>query len=269
LADPIALPEADFVICESTYGDREHDSAPAELDHFLRIVHRACIEKKGKLIIPAFAVGRTQEVVYMLDQLAKKGRLPRIPVFVDSPLAVNATEIFINHPECFDQQLYEYMATDADPFGFNGLQYVRSAEASKGINSINGPAIVIASSGMMNAGRIRHHLFNNIENPRNTFLIVGYCSPDTPGGELRAGATFLNIFGENKQVLAEIEIMDSFSAHGDRLEMFEVLKPNLKSARQIFLVHGTLDRMEKWRDFLLEKGFPSVEAPELGAEIEI
>lgn len=269
LADPIPMEAADFVICESTYGDREHESAPGELEHFRQIVQRTCVEKRGKLLIPAFALGRTQEIVYLLDQLAGAGKLPRVPVFVDSPLAVSATEVFINHPECFDEQVNRYMAEDENPFGFKNLQYVRSAEASKALNSMHEPAIIIASSGMMNAGRIRHHLFNNLENRRNTLLIVGYCSPDTTGGEIRDGANAVNLFGEWKQVLCEVEIMDSFSAHGDRVEMAAVLEPQRGQAKRIFLVHGTLDRQEKWRDFLMEKGFSGIEIPELGAVIEL
>ena len=120
------MPEVDYMICESTYGDREHESAPGEIDHFIRIVHHTCVEKKGKLIIPAFSVGRTQEIVYMLDQLQHAGRLPKVPVYVDSPLAVNATEVFVNHPECFDRDLHQYMMENEDPFGFNGLTYVLS-----------------------------------------------------------------------------------------------------------------------------------------------
>lgn len=266
LGDPKPMPEVDYLICESTYGDREHESAPGEIEHFIRVVHHTCVEKKGKLIIPAFSVGRTQEIVYMLDQLHHAGKLPRVPVYVDSPLAVNATEVFINHPECFDRDLHQYMLENDDPFGFNGLQYIRSVEGSKQINAQHKPCIIISASGMMNAGRIRHHLYNNVENHRNTFLIVGYCTPDTPGGRLREGAKNIYVFGQNKQVLADVEVMDSFSAHGDRVEMLDFLQNQRASAKKVWLVHGTIDRQEKWRDYLLENGFSAVEVPELGEE---
>ncbi|MBL7797268.1 MAG: MBL fold metallo-hydrolase [Saprospiraceae bacterium] len=266
LGDPLPMPEVDYLICESTYGDREHESAPNEIDHFVHVVHHTCVEKKGKLIIPAFSVGRTQEIVYMLDQLHHAGKLPRVPVYVDSPLAVNATEVFINHPECFDHQLHQYMLENEDPFGFNGLQYIRSVEASKQLNASHKPCIIISASGMMNAGRVKHHLFNNMESKRNTFLMVGYCSPDTPGGKLREGAKSLYLFGQNKQVLADVEIMDSFSAHGDRQEMLDFLRNQQKSLKKLWLVHGTMDRQEKWRDFLNQNGFAQVEIPELGHE---
>ena len=203
----------------------------------------------------------------MLDRLESAGRLPKVPVFVDSPLAVNATEVFINHPECFDSEVHRYMMDDDNPFGFNGLSYIRTVEGSKALNVNKQPCIIISASGMMNAGRIQHHLLNNIENSRNTFLIVGYCSPNTPGGELRAGAKSLYIMGQHKQVLADIEIMDSFSAHGDRVEMLQMIRNQTATVKKIWLVHGTLDRQEKWRDYLLEHGFKAVGIPALG-EVE-
>lgn len=269
LGDPLPMDEADYVICESTYGDREHESAPGEIQDLIRIVRHTCVEKKGKLIIPAFAIGRTQEIVYMLDKLHDAGELPHIPIYVDSPLAVNATEIFTSHPECFDAEVHEHMIEDEDPFGFNGLFYVRSTEGSKKLNTMHTPAIIISASGMMNAGRIRHHLLNNIENKRNTFLIVGYCAPNTPGGRLRAGAKSMHVMGQFRQVLADIEVMDSFSAHGDRREMLDFLQNQKASARKTWLVHGTIDRQEKWRDYLMADGFKGVEIPELGQEFEL
>ncbi|MEO6038706.1 MAG: MBL fold metallo-hydrolase, partial [Saprospiraceae bacterium] len=236
LDDPLPMPPLDYLICESTYGDREHESEPDELDRFLEIVKHTCIEKRGKLIIPAFSVGRTQEIVYMLDRLESAGRLPKIPVFVDSPLAVNATEVFINHPECFDGEVHRYMLSNENPFGFNGLVYIRSVDGSKQLNVNQQPCIIISASGMMNAGRIRHHLLNNIENSRNTFLIVGYCTPNTPGGQLRAGAKSLYVLGQHKQVLADVEIMDSFSAHGDRVEMLQMIQNQKETVKKIWLV---------------------------------
>jgi len=269
LADPVPLPEVDYLICESTYGDREHESAPNEIERLIRIVRHTCLEKKGKLIIPAFSVGRTQEIVYLLDQLNAQGRLPRIPVFVDSPLAVNATDVFLNHPECFDDDLNRYMVENDNPFGFNDLFYIRTTEGSKNLNNNRKPCIIISASGMMNAGRIQHHLLNNIEYQRNTFLIIGYCAPRTPGGQLREGAQSLHVLGQFRQVLADVEVMDSFSAHGDRKEMLEVLKNQQRSCKKIWLTHGTIDRQEKWRAYLLENGMQAVEIPELGEEVTI
>ncbi|MFN4080944.1 MAG: MBL fold metallo-hydrolase [Saprospiraceae bacterium] len=269
LRDPISMLPADYLICESTYGDREHEPNSEELDELLQIVRHTCVEKKGKLIIPAFSVGRTQEVVYLLDQLHHQGLLPKVPVFVDSPLAVNATEIFMSHPECFDEETQQYMLENEDPFGFNDLQYIRSKEASQQINEIKGPAIIISASGMMNAGRIQHHLLHNIENPRNTFLIIGYCAPNTPGGQLRRGDRHVHVLGQNKQVIADVRVMDSFSAHGDRREMLDFLSNQRATARKIWLTHGTPERQEKWREYLLDKGFQEVAIPGLGDEERI
>ena len=269
LRDPDPMPECDILLCESTYGDRDHIEKPAETERFLKIITETCIDKKGKLIIPAFSVGRTQEIVYMLDQFENQGRLPKIPVYVDSPLAVNATTVFGSHPECYDNDLHEYMLIDDNPFGFNNLTYVRNVEVSKSLNNDNSPAIIISSSGMMNAGRVRHHLFNNIDNPKNTLLIVGYCSPDTPGGMLRSGVQTLKMFGEHKMVNLEIEIMDSFSAHADRYELLEFIKNQKQRNKMIYLVHGDLDAQQAFRDLLNKNGYPNVEIPELGQSFDI
>lgn len=265
LRDPVKMPDVDYLICESTYGDKEHESPPEQSQTFLDIVKESCVEKKGKLIIPAFSIGRTQEIVYMLDKLEHNGMLPKIPVYVDSPLAVNATHVYGTHPECYDSNLYEYMLKDDNPFGFNDLTYIRDVAQSKALNNSTDPCIIISSSGMMNAGRVRHHLFNSIEDPKNTFLIVGYCSPDTPGGMLKNGIEELKIFGQIKKVRAAIKTMDSFSAHADRSEMREFIS-NQKNAKRIFLVHGELDTQQKFKSFLENEGFQGVSIPELGKE---
>lgn len=263
LRDPDPMPMADYIICESTYGDRFHESAPHELEKFLRIIQRCCVENKGKMLIPAFSVGRTQEIVYMLDQLANAGRLPKIPVYVDSPLAVNATLIFGTHPECYDSDLQDYMLTDDDPFGFNGLTYVRSAEASKALNHLKGPAIIISASGMLNAGRSKHHLRNIMGKAENTIFIVGYASPETPGGKIREGAKGLKLFGQYHELKAQVETMDSFSAHGDQAEMIDYLQGQEAQCKKIFLVHGTLERQEVFKAALQKAGFGAVEIPQL------
>ncbi|RME95655.1 MAG: MBL fold metallo-hydrolase [Bacteroidetes bacterium] len=269
LRDPRKMPAVDYLICESTYGDRLHEEKPAEIERFLRILTEACVERKGKLLIPAFSVGRTQEIVYMLDRLENDGRLPHIPVFVDSPLAVNATSIFGAHPECYDEELEHYLLTDDDPFGFNGLQYIKRVEASKALNGMKGPCIIISAAGMMNAGRSKHHLANMIENPKHTILIVGYASPETPAGKLREGAKGLRLFGEYKVCRARVEIMDSFSAHADRNEIAEFLNGQQQHCKNIFLVHGTIERQEHLAHFLQSKGFREVSIPELGEEVRL
>ena len=264
LKDPVPMPPLDYLICESTYGDREHLDNPSEKGKFLEVIRSTCVDRKGKLLIPAFSVGRTQEVVYLLDQLETEGLLPKIPVYVDSPLAVNATTIFGMHPECFDNDLHEYMLVDDNPFGFNDLKYIRKKEHSKRLNKKDDPCIIISSSGMMNAGRVKHHLFHMIDEPDNTILIVGYCSPNTPGGRLIAGAEYLYLLGQKKNVKAHIEVMNSFSAHADYLELLEFLKNQRESLKTLFLVHGMLPAQISFKQTLKKFGFEDVRIPELG-----
>ncbi|MEM9886879.1 MAG: MBL fold metallo-hydrolase [Bacteroidota bacterium] len=265
LRDPLPMKEVDYLICESTYGDKEHEAPPAESEHFLRIIRETLLEKKGKLIIPAFSIGRTQEIVHLLDRLENEKLLPHFPVYVDSPLAVNATMIYGSHPECYDRALNQYLLTDPNPFGFNGLIYNRDVEVSKSLNQSTEPCIIISSSGMMNAGRVKHHLSNNVSQKKNTLLIVGYCSPDTPGGKLRAGAEEIRLFGENKPVKMDVEIMDSFSAHADRTELLDFIK-NQNKLQKLFLVHGTHERQKSFKDYIANAGFEEVEIPVLGQE---
>ncbi|MCP9236806.1 MBL fold metallo-hydrolase RNA specificity domain-containing protein [Lewinella sp. JB7] len=269
LRDPHKLPDCDYLISESTYGDREHESPPNELDRFLQVIHNTCVRKKGKLLIPAFSVGRTQEIVYMLDQLESSGKLPRIPVFVDSPLAVNATTVFGAHPECYDSELQTYMLTDDNPFGFNDLTYTQSVEESKALNFLDGPAIIISASGMMNAGRSKHHLANTMGDPKNTIFIVGYCAPGTPGGKLRDGVEGMKLFGQYHELRADVVVMDSFSAHADRSELIHFLNGQQDTCQKVFLVHGTLDRMEALGEGLDRAGFREVDIPKLGDEVEL
>lgn len=269
LRDPQPMPNIDYMICESTYGNKEHTAPPRESEKLLEIIKQICVKNRGKLIIPAFSVGRTQEIVYMLDQMETQKLLPKIPVYVDSPLAVNATRFFGTHPECYDEELNEYILTDSNPFGFNDLTYVHDLATSKSLNHRKDPCIIISSSGMMNAGRVKHHLFNSISNSRNGILIVGYCSPHTPGGLLREGAETIRLFGKKCDVNAKVFVMDSFSAHADRTEMADFLENQKGHLRKLFLVHGTLDRQEAFKEYLSKKGFHNIEIPELGNEYRV
>ncbi len=270
LRDPQQMPACDYLICESTYGGEEHQGTPNDEADLLKVIKHACEEKKGKLIIPAFSVGRTQELVYMMDKLDTAGKLPKVPVYVDSPLAIDATDIFIMHPECYDADIIEYMATDPNPFGFRKLKFTRTADSSKAITHYKGPAIIISASGMMQAGRVKHHLNNNIEDPRNTILVVGFCAEGTLGRLIRDGADKVRIFGEEKEVNAEVIIMDSFSAHGDQEEMLDFLaNQDKQKLKKIFLVHGEIDRQEVFKEAILEKGFKKVEIPVLDQEYNL
>ncbi|MEL6123391.1 MAG: MBL fold metallo-hydrolase [Bacteroidota bacterium] len=267
LRDPRQMPEVDYLIMESTYGDKEHESKPEQKAKFLRVLKETCIENKGKLIIPAFSIGRTQEIVYMMDQMATAGELPKIPVYVDSPLAVNATEIYGSHPECFDNDLNEYLLIDEDPFGFRSLEYVRSVEKSKELNVSTNPMVIISASGMMTAGRVRHHLYHNIEDYKSTFLMVGYAAPSTPAGMLKNGIEQIKMHGDMMDVNARVETMDSFSAHGDRREMLDNVRNQVDSAKKVFLVHGEVDVQEEFAEFLGEAGFSKIYIPAEGEEV--
>lgn len=264
------FPQAEVVITESTYGDRLHEDEGNTTEHLRRVVVETCVENKGKLIIPSFSLGRTQEIVHSLDKLENEGRLPPINVFVDSPLSTNATQIVKSFPEHYSPELLRYMERDNNPFGFSRLHYIRDVKQSKQLNSNREPCIIISASGMIEAGRVVHHVFNHIEDPKNTILIVGYCEPGTVGGRLRDGAKTIKILGEELQVKARIEVMDSYSAHGDYKEMSEYLRyqePHL--IRRIFLVHGSYEAQVAYREHLLARGFHHIEIPDQGHVAEL
>lgn len=270
LRSPQQFRQADYIICESTYGDKLHDAVGDTQKHLLRIVHETCVVKKGKLIIPAFSVDRTQELIYQLDQLSSAGKLPEIKVYVDSPLSVKATMVMKEHDECFNPDILEYIEKDGDAFGFPNLHYVSKVEDSKKINTSKEPCIIISSSGMAEAGRIKHHIANNILYPNNTILIVGYCSPSSLGGAIKRGEEEVRIFGEDYKVKANVESIDALSAHADYSEIIGYLKcQDPKKVRKLFLVHGDIEAQESLKEKLHEKGFTKIETPEMGEEFVV
>lgn len=270
LKDPQPFPQAEYIIAESTYGDRLHSPMVDSEQKLFDVIYNTCVTKKGKVIIPAFSLGRTQELVYALDQMEKKKMLPRINVYVDSPLSVNATNIMRDHPECFNEDILEYMKSDSDPFGFNNLIYVQDAEESKQLNDRKEPCIIISASGMADAGRIKHHIANNASNPNNTILMVGYAEPHSLGGKLRAGNKVVKIFGIEHQVNAEVVIIDSYSAHGDYKEMIDYFEcQDKKQVKQLFLVHGEYDVQISYKDKLKEVGFKHITIPAQNDIIEV
>jgi metallo-beta-lactamase family protein len=267
LTPPQPFPQADILITESTYGDRLHqDSKQAEED-LLNIVVDTCVRKKGKLIIPAFSVGRTQEIVFSLNNFFNAGRLPKIDMFVDSPLAVNATAVFRMHPECFNKNFSDVMEKDPDPFGFDNLYYINKVEDSKKLNVHKNPCVIISASGMMEAGRVKHHLANNISDPKNTILIVGYCAPSTLGAKIGRGDKEVSIFGTIYKVKAEVKKLESFSGHGDYKELISFLNCQDKNLLgRVFIVHGEYETQKKYISFLTDDGFKNIEAPAKGQE---
>lgn len=263
LRDPQPFPQADFIITESTYGDRLHDKREDATRELHQIILKTCLEKKGKLIIPSFAVGRTQELVYALNELFNEGKLPKIKIYVDSPLAVNATNIMRMHPECFNKETVELLQKDPDPFGFNNLIYIMEVEDSKRLNASKEPCVIISSSGMAEAGRVKHHLANNISDPRNTVLLVGYCEPKTLGARIKRGDKEVSIHGNKYEVKADVRVLESFSAHGDYAEMTVYLScQDKKQHQKIFLVHGEEETIFTYKKSLEFNRFQNIEVPE-------
>jgi metallo-beta-lactamase family protein len=221
-------------------------------------------------VIPAFAVGRTQELVHNLDQLWNEDRIPRIPVFVDSPLAVNATAVFQTHPECYDADLLEYMLEDPNPFGFERLEYVREARRSKELNGLRVPFVVISASGMCEAGRILHHLRNTVESDKNTVLIVGYQAEHTLGRRIVERRDEIKIFGQPHPLRARVEVMNTFSAHADEPGLVDYIGAlDQDRLRTVFLVHGDPERQAALTDALAEAGIGNVESPERGHTVTL
>jgi len=270
LAEPAPFPQADILITESTYGDRLHKEYGEADEELLKVLIETCIDKGGKLIIPAFSVGRTQEIVYALNNFFNDGRLPRVDIYVDSPLAVNATTVFRMHTECFNDEFRHILENDPDPFGFNSLYYITRVEDSKKLNDHKKPCVIISASGMMEAGRIKHHLANNISNPKNTVLAVGYCSPATLGARILSGAREVSIHGTVYKVKADIRKIESYSGHADYKEMINFLSCQEKTAiEKIFLVHGEYKTQLRYADELRKNGFKNIEIPAKGQEFSI
>lgn len=273
LRDPTFIDEADVLLVESTYGDRYHEDVAEASDKLERIINET-YHRGGKVIVPAFAVGRTQELVYRLHQLVEARDIPpNLPVYVDSPLAIDATGIYRLHPETYDAEIEEFMLNEAqhgDPFGFAMMSYTRSTAQSKELNFLREPAVIISASGMAEAGRILHHLKNNIEDPRNTILIVGWQAPHTLGRRIVEKTPQVRIFGEEYRLKAQVAKINGFSAHADRAELLEWTGHLRRPPRQTFIVHGepeaSLALAEALRE---EQGFSQVHVPELGQSFPV
>jgi len=262
LRSPKPFEQADYIICESTYGNSLHDKREDSEQKLLDIILHTCVEKKGKLIIPAFSLGRTQELVYMLNSLKNKNLMPPLKAFVDSPLSSKATQVMRRHPECFNDEVKKSLQQDPDPFDFQDLKYIRNAEESKLLNEVKEPCIIISASGMGDAGRIKHHLSNSIGNPKNTVLLAGYCSPGTLGADLLQGDSQVHIFGELFEVKAEINSIQSLSAHADYAELIHYLSCQDKSkVKSLFLVHGENESKVGFQTRLMHEGYQNVLIP--------
>ncbi len=237
LRDPEPVENVDYLQIESTYGGREH-SVRTDADETVGRLVLETLRQNGQVIIPAFSVGRTQQIVYVLHQLTLAGKLPRVPIFVDSPLSVNATEIYRLHPECFNDTINQFLHEKENPFGMENLTYIRELANSIKLNDLKEPAIIISASGMCEAGRIRHHLKNHIGDPKNLILFIGFCAEHTLGAQIVAGANPVNIFGEPYPVRAKIVSLDTYSGHADKNELKSYVEKMSGSFKKIFCIHG-------------------------------
>ena len=261
------MPAPDYIYLESTYGDKLHDNHDFAMKELVRIVREAC-DKKGKIIIPSFAIERAQELVYYLHLLTEQKKIPVVPIYVDSPMASNATSVFRVHPECYDESVNEaFLKHHKNPFGFSSLKFTTSVEDSKELNKKEGPMIIIAADGMCEAGRVLYHLANEISNPKNTIMCVGYMAENTLGRRIFDGAEKVHVLNADYEVKAKIERCNGFSAHADYNEMIEWLK-NIDTSRlkKIFLIHGEPDQQAGFKQHLADAGFNDVDIVEAGKE---
>jgi metallo-beta-lactamase family protein len=256
IRDPEPIPPVDYLVVESTYGNRAHDPIGTAAGKLAEVVNRTA-GRGGRIVIPAFAVERTQELVFILHLLRDQGRIPRVPTFVDSPMAVNATSIFRVHPECYDEETRRaFVDHHENPFGWNELRYVTTTEGSKALNALKGPAIIISSSGMCESGRVLHHLANTVEDPRNTVLIVGFMARNTLGRKLLEGEPEVRIFGDPCTVRAEVRVLNAFSAHADAGETLDYVgRLDRSRLRGVFLVHGEPDAQSGLKSRLEAEGY--------------
>lgn len=268
LRDPVPIPPADLLISESTYGGRNHPGVEMLAGDLCKVVQRT-VQRGGKVLIPAFSLGRTQTVLYFLHQLISSGQLERLPIFVDSPLAAAATEVFRLHPECFDEETSLLLYQDRDLFGEKLACFTRSVEESKAINTQREPCIIIAASGMCESGRILHHLRNNVENERNTVMIIGYQAPNTLGRRLVEKRPVLRILDCQCQLRAEVVVMNGFSSHAGRDDLLAMLTPLADAKRKVRLVHGEPDQAEALAQTLKTLGFVDVAYPERGDTVTL
>jgi len=264
LKSPSKFPQADYIILESTYGNSLHADFRLANEELLKHIEEVCIKKGGKIVIPAFSVGRTQEILYDLNMLELENRLPKVEYYVDSPLSNKATAVIKAHPECYNKRVQEILKRDSDPFGFEGLKFITKAEDSKALNGRKNPMVIISASGMADAGRVKHHIANSISDDRNMILIVGYCEPNSLGARLARGDEKVRIFREEYMVKAKVASIRSMSAHADYDDLCQFLAcQNPKQVSKLFLVHGEYEVQKEFARRLTKKGFRDVIIPDM------
>jgi metallo-beta-lactamase family protein len=270
IRDPSPIPPADYVVLEATYGDRLHESTDDALDKLADVVNTT-VARGGRIIIPAFAIERTQELIFHFHILTDSGRIPEVPIWVDSPMAINATSIFQVHPECYDRETHEaFIKHHENPFGFNSLHFASSVDDSKRLNDYRGPVVIISADGMCEAGRIQHHLIHGISDPANTVLIVGYMAENTLGRRIRDREPEVRIHGDVYKVKAAIEEINAFSAHADYQEAWEWLsRQDISRLKTVFLVHGEGAALTHFQSFLRSKGVADVRIVKYGERYDL
>lgn len=266
LKDPFQVKDIDYLILESTYGSRLHDDFSTTAERLAQTINRT-YQRGGKIIVPAFALERTQEIIYCLHLLEKEGRIPKLPVYVDSPLAVNVTEVFKLHPECFDKETKMILEKEENPFGLKRITYITDPEESKKLNRLDESCMIISGSGMCEGGRILHHLKNNIEDPRNTILVVGYMAENTLGRRIVEKYPEVKIFGEEYNLESEVVVLNSFSAHADKNELLLYAEQAQKNLKGVFLVHGEEKESQALKESIESVGIQNVRIPDRGEEI--
>jgi metallo-beta-lactamase family protein len=268
LRDPVQIKDIDYLILESTYGNHLHDDFSTTSDKLASIINQT-FQRGGKILVPAFALERTQELIYLLHLLEKEGRIPKFQVYVDSPLAVNITEIFKLHPECFDKETKALLEREEDPFGLKRITYITESEDSKKLNNLQESCMIIAGSGMCEGGRILHHLKNNIEDPKNTILVVGYMAENTLGRKIAEKYPRVKILGEEYSLKSEVVVLHSFSAHADKNELLGYVEQAKKNLRGVFLVHGEEKESQALKESIEELGVQNVIIPDRGDEVAL
>ena len=270
LVDPAPVPQVDYLICESTYGNRLHEHKMAPMDALADVIQRTCIDIPGRLIIPSFSVGRTQALLYTLNRLYNERNFPPIKVFSDSPMAYESTKIYMQNIRLMNTEAKEFYEENEALFDFQNFEFLESSKASKAVSNYGEPCIIISSSGMVQGGRVEYHVAANISNPYSTILIIGYCAEGTLGWRLLNGQSTLTIKGKEHPVMANIERTDVFSGHGDRNDLMQFVQmQSPETLRRLFLVHGEFESMEAFRDTLAEAGYPQVEIPRRGQTYEL
>jgi metallo-beta-lactamase family protein len=268
IRDPEPMPPVDYLIMESTYGNRVHEPIQSVASKLAEIVNRT-YQRGGKMIVPAFAVGRTQQLVLLLHELIQADAIPKFPIFVDSPLAVNVTDVFRKHPELYDEEAGKLLANHGDPFGFKLLTYVRDVNQSKALNDLHGPFMIVSASGMCEGGRVLHHLKNNISDPRNTILLTGYQAEYTLGRKIEEQRNEVPIFGEPTRLRAEVQKLDALSGHADQEEMLAWMKPIAPNLKKVFLVHGEPEQQAPFVNAIRERYGIEAVAPERGQSFDL